>query len=112
MVEAGGGIFLAQDWDLEVDETGDIRTVEGVAELEKDLAFYTARVLRPVEGLPQNPQTRSVIQARIERAINTEPRVRSILSLDISYPDRQTVEVITTVSTVEGNQELVFEVDR
>jgi len=35
----GAGIELTQDLDLRIDSTGDISSVDGVDELEKDLAF-------------------------------------------------------------------------
>jgi len=40
----GAGIELTQDLDLRIDSTGDISSVDGVDELEKDLAFQLIRV--------------------------------------------------------------------
>lgn len=114
MANFGGGIFLSTDWDLDVDESGDVRTVTGEDELQKDVAFQTASALEDVRGGPQSPDLRSETINAIKNILVEEPRVDRILSIDVreAGEDLDKMEVIIEVNADLTQQELVFEVDK
>lgn len=110
--EYGGGIFLTSELDFELNETGDIRTVRGIDELEKDIAFQTIQALDEFIGRPKTRRTKSIIETRIKRIIQLEPRVDERTSeISLRYPETKpnTIEVTVSVRTTQDEeQELVF----
>lgn len=110
MVEAGGGIYLTRDWDFEIGETGAIRTVTGIDELEKDLAFSSAIALDDVLGEPLTPSTKTTIRSTIQGIMNTDPRISQVRSLQVSYPNQEEVQIRVEAQTTDADQPLVFEI--
>lgn len=113
MTEYGGGIFLTKDWDFEVNNTGDIRTISGLDELEKDVAFQLASNLDQFIGSRITNEQANDIAIETQQQLSADPRIAAVLDLTVQFPDGDpdTVEVIATVRDTEGDeQELVFEV--
>lgn len=114
MVEAGGGIYLTQNFDFEVNEAGDIRTTRGVSELEKDLAFKSADNLQEILGEHLTPKTRGKIKQVIKRVASDDPRVGQPTSITVTYPEERSDRAKLTIvmETLDGEQPLVFEVGK
>lgn len=108
MAEFGGGIALTRHLDLKVNNVGDIATVSGPDELEKDLALLSIVVLEPHLGRQKTRETESIISARVKEVFLAEPRINSVNSIDISFPDKEKVKVNADVVSDDGPQELVF----
>jgi len=108
---ARGGQY---EWDFDISESGDIRTVSGLDELQKDIAFRAAVNLEDTIGGPLTPTKMNRIRSIIRSTIEEEDRVRRIIQLDVSRVDGRpnTVQVNSTLNTVEGTAELIFEVDK
>lgn len=124
--EFGAGIFLDPDIDFEVDESGDIRTITGEREFQKDIAFFVKYELeREIEDEDGNITRHSQIGQRLdattlkrieiiaEDTLLNDPRVDSINSLDAREVDENDnrVELVADVDAELGPQELVIEVN-
>ena len=119
--EFGSGIHIHGDargdeyeWDFDISESGDLRTVSQIDELQKDLSFNTAINLQETLGGPLTPTKMNRIRSKVRQTMEDDDRISRIVSLDVSRVDGRanTVQVNTTLSTVEGLVELIFEVDR
>jgi hypothetical protein len=113
MTEYGNGIYLDDEFDFEIDASGDIRPSRGIDELEKDLAFFSYQELSETIGRQRSPRTLAIIKDRTQRVLLNDPRVDGVIGdVTVYYPEseRNQVEVSATVSTVDGEQELVFPV--
>lgn len=119
--EFGSGIHIhgnargdEYEWDFDINESGDLRTVSGADELQKDLSFRSAINLDDVFGGPITPTKMNRVRSKIRQTMEDEPRISRIVSLDVSRVDGRpnTIQVNTTLTTVEGVVDLVFEVDR
>lgn len=113
--ELGAGPALDRDFDLEINPTGDIKTVSGVADLEKDLSFQLAESLDEFVGQQSSPNTATAVRTRAERVAELDPRVEDATAPagGVSLDDRSTVEVRLQLATTTGEtQEFVFTVDQ
>lgn len=112
MTEFGAGPYLTQDLDWEVDSTGDVRTIDGVEELEKDMALFSIAALQSILGRPESAETRGQMQSTVNDILSADPRVDDVISVDVRFIGRRNeAEIITEVVTDSGEQELVFEVE-
>lgn len=86
MAEYGSGIYLDENFDWEVDTSGDVRGDTGVSELQKDLAFNVVRALAYGEGIstPENVADGGIIGEPLTRGILTdiEIAVGNVVSSD------------------------------
>lgn len=119
--EFGSGIYIHGDaredeykWDFDISESGDLRTVSDIDELQKDLSFNTAINLQETLGGPLTPTKMNRIRSKVRQTMEDDGRINRIVSLDVSRVDGRTntVQVNTTLSTFEGFVELIFEVDK
>ena len=117
----GNGIYLENDieesgayqWDLDIDESGDIRGARGIDELQKDVAFKSAQALEGLLGNQLTPTTINRIRATVQDVLEQEDRISRVVRLDVSPIDgsRNSVKVRSEVNTESGVIALVFEVD-
>lgn len=111
MPDFGSGIFLTQDFDFEVTNTGDIRTESGVDELEKDIALQMIKEKDDLIGLPQYPNTSARISSQTREILNADPRVSQVVSVNVKFiTSLNEAEITSSVTTDNGEQELVFNI--
>lgn len=117
----GSGIHIHGDargdeyeWDFDISESGDLRTVSGIDELQKDLAFRAAVNLEETLGGPLTPTKMNRIRSKVRQTMEDDDRISRIVSLDVSRVDGRanTIQVNTTLTTIDGRAELIFEVNR
>lgn len=115
----GSGIYLSTQadtppaWDMEVTNSGDIKTVSGSQELEKDVSLSTTIRIGEEIGSHITPVVRNRIRARVLDALEDDVRINSVLLLEVNEVPNQTdlLEVVAQVNAVEDEDiELVFEV--
>jgi len=111
MAELGSGIALDQNFDFDVDETGDLRVAEGADELSKDISFALVSALEGLIGAPKTPEIKRKIRDRSRRVALADDRVQaaSADSISVSETSRDTFRVSMSVVTIAGTEELVFE---
>ena len=124
MTDFGKGLYLVpteiaeehdkHNWDIDVDETGDLRMTEtGEEELKKDVALTTGVALQDSLGEPISPQTANEITALVQSVLKQDSRIDRIQNISIDSPDRKdTLLVKAVVDAEDDEQELVFEVTR
>ena len=110
MSNFGSGIFLNEDWDFEVDVTGDLKSTSGPDELQKDVSFNVARNVEIGKRLDSSTQKK--IQVTVRDVLVNEYRIESIRELDVRRVDSSNkFEIIAEVDTItDETPELVFEV--
>lgn len=111
----GSGIKLSEEkqiddqtvnWDLVIDNTGDISAEFGVDELAKDLAFQTASQLDAYLGAPLDETFKGRIRVKAKNIILQDPRIDSVPQLSVeSDDDTITLEV---TALVENGDEYTF----
>lgn len=112
MSDLGAGIALNEDFDFEVDGTGDLRPTSGLAELQKDIAFNVASALQSELGRRVDSRTRKRINLIVQNQLIEDSRIGAINNVDVrELPPNDGYEVVADVDTVEGPFQLVFEVD-
>jgi|APHM01.1.fsa_nt_gi hypothetical protein len=112
MSDLGAGIALNQDWDFEVDTTGDLRMTTGLAELQKDIAFNVADSLQSELGRRIDNTTAKRISVIVQNQLVEDPRVVAVGNTTVRRVDNTNeFEVVAEADTVDGPFELVFEVD-
>ena len=106
----GSGLYLDKSLDFDPNTTGDLRTVSGSDELQKDLAFQLLITLDEFIGPPLTPATRADIKDLTIDTILSDSRVDSIDrgSLTIGKPDRHSIRLQVVVFADDERQELVF----
>lgn len=113
MSDFGAGVSLNEDWDFQVDSSGDLATVSGEQELQKDVAFNVARNWGDSIGRRVDSATQKRIQVTARDVLLNDPRIESITNLDVRRieDNLNQFEVVATVNTfVDGTFDLVFEV--
>lgn len=114
----GSGIKLTDDWDLDVDTTGDLATVSGQDELEKDLAMVTAIYFDNNLGETINPRQEAnslkSIENAVRRIFQQDSRVGRVVNIDVR-PDQNITDAIIIESEIvaddQSNHDLVIEVE-
>ena len=108
----GSGLYLDQTLDFDPSTTGDLRTVSGSEELQKDLAFQLLIVLSDYIGPPLTPGTRAEIKSRTVDTILSDIRVDSIDrgSMTVSKPNPESIRIQAFVIAEGEEQELVFNI--
>lgn len=116
MTDFGSGIYLTNnddlgpDWDMQVDETGDIRSSFRINELKKDVAYASAVALTGEIGQRRTPAVLNRIRSRARDVFRDEERIDSITTIDAQFVDNGTVEIVAIVRANLEEIELVFEV--
>lgn len=117
MTDFGGGIYLTNDddlgpkWDIAIDTSGDVKTVRGEDELLKDVSYSTAVRVGPEIGNRLEPVVFKRIKARVKDALEDEPRIRSVLLVEVNEIGTNEVEVVVEANANDEDIELVFEVE-
>lgn len=100
--DLGGGVQLDDDWDFIIDSTGDITTVEGVPELEKDLAFRSTVALQPYLGQPIDNTLAEKIRNILRNAMLDDERIAEVNSISFEQTQRDQLDVDVTVTTADS----------
>lgn len=111
--ELGRGIYLDQQLDFDITNTGDIRmTTTGSKELQKDIAFQLKLILQPYLGSRLRPNTKSEIKSDTISTLLSDNRVESVdrSSISIRETGLNSLAVSAVANTRDGQQELVFRI--
>lgn len=111
--EFGSGIHLDGQFDFAVGSAGDLKTENGIDELQKDLAFQMVINLDRYIGQPPSGNLEEKVASTAKRVALADSRIGSVDSskTEVSFsPDRQEITLKMTIQTGEGEQELVFDV--
>lgn len=84
----GESAFLNAELDLEIDDSGDIKTTNQTRnaseELEKDLAYMTIAALTKETGEPINPVTEARLEKVVRDVIESDARVEQVTNIRIT----------------------------
>lgn len=107
----GAGIALDQSMDFGVSSEGDIRSVRGAEELNKDIAFQLKLILVDLKGQPLTPDTKGQIKSDTINTLLSDNRVVRVNRAGIEIRDtgRDSIRIIADYQSTAGPQELVFE---
>lgn len=111
--EFGSGPALDPNFDFEVSSTGDLDIERGISELKKDLAVYMVIGLNKYLGRPPSGNINEKVLATASAIAEADTRVLSVQRsrTDVTFsPDREEITINLTVLTVDGEQELVFNI--
>lgn len=100
--DLGGGMQLDDDWDFAIDSTGDIKTVQGVPELEKDLAFRSTVALQPYLGQPIDNTLAEKLRNILRQAMLDDERIAEVNSIEFEQVQRDQLDVDVTVTTADS----------
>jgi hypothetical protein len=120
MVDYGSGTALDRFLDFQVGPTGDIKSVSGVDEVRKDVAYRLIGALRYGEGVEEpasvadgvvgEPITDGLsddIAIVVSRTIEDDPRVGSVPEIRVGQPRNDRIEVEARIVLQDG--ETLFE---
>jgi len=89
----GESAFLNDELDLEIDDSGDIKTTNQTRnaseELEKDLAYMTIAALTKETGEPINPVTEARLEKVVRDVIESDARVEQVTNIRITESIRE-----------------------
>lgn len=111
--EFGSGLYLDQSLDFDVGPTGDLRTVDGVDELEKDLSVQMVASLQQYLGQPPTSNLDAQIFRTASDIATADTRVSSVIRSEstISFSqDRESITILLAARTTSGTQQLIFEI--
>jgi hypothetical protein len=110
----GSGQFLDQSLDLEVGSTGDIKTVSGREELEKDLAFQMIFSLEPYTGQPPTPEIEAEVKRIAYRVAIADVRVTAVdrenITVNWNTREKELDATVPVTTTTDEQYDLVFNV--
>lgn len=116
----GGGIFLQDKdtiragdylWDFDVDESGDIRTIEGEAEFRKDISFNVRITLESFLGQPIRPVVENRIEAIVLDILRDDPRITAIRQVRVVEAGANLIRVRIDVFSEVGELDFVVRVE-
>lgn len=111
--EFGSGIFLDEQLDFSVGNTGDLKHTSGLEELQKDLAFKMILNLEQFLGQPPSGNLKAKVADVASRVAIADTRVNSVVedSIEVDFNEtRDELTVKLAVRTGEGEQNLIFDV--
>lgn len=101
MTDFGSGVALDENFDLRVDQTGDLKTVSDKAEIRKDIAVTIASALQTGRGVttpptvadgaigkPLTPGLRQDIRAALTPLLESDPRIESAKNIAVDRGPR------------------------
>ena len=109
---ADSGIALDEDFDLLIDDTGDVGAVDDVAELQKDVATDVEPVLEnQLIGTRTTENDIVGAESAIQSSLSGDSRINQILRVDITKSNvRGEVEAVIELSTIyEDDTQFTFE---
>lgn len=89
----GSGIALKTNddegyaWDFAADETGDLKATSGRRELQKDLAFFTARLFYGQLGQPQTQRAITGVESAVFEVASNDPRIIEVVTVEATPGD-------------------------
>lgn len=113
----GAGLKLTEDWDLDIDMTGDLATVSGRSELEKDISMLVSIRLQNQLGDSISPRldnnTLKKIELLTERSLRSDVRVSDVDNVFARAADEFDDMVLVEAEVTDGKagHELIIEVD-
>lgn len=99
----GAGPKLTQNFDFEVNNTGDIETNNGLDQLEQDLGFNTRRRLQDRLGSIMTNTEKQLTENRARRVFEDDPRIQSVM--DMSIRETGTNELSIDAIVYASNEE-------
>lgn len=112
MTDFGAGPKLTQDLDWEVTTTGDIESVDGVDELQKDLALFSLINLEQFSGRRLRPRLKSRVVPQVNEILLNDPRIDEVFSVDVKFlQGEDELEIVADVLSNNEEQELVFNLE-
>jgi len=88
MVDYGSSPVLTQEFDLEIDSTGDIlctsQTIDPFDEIEKDLSFKLASELDELIGTSMKPTQKALLETAVRDIVSRDPRIERIINIDVT----------------------------
>lgn len=104
--KVGSGIGLGEDFDLELDETGDIKLFQQADELQKDLALLSAHKLDGLLGGRLDKQQKARLRVKTKSVLESDERVTEVTSITVT--DDGDTAIIDVELTVEDGQQYDF----
>lgn len=111
--ELGSGISLEENFDLNLDTTGDIDSESGIDELQKDLAVATTLVLKQYLGEPPEKGVENRVSDVAKKMVENDVRVNRVVqgSVEVEYSDnRQELSVEMSIVTEIGTTRLIVDI--
>lgn len=107
----GSGIELTESFDFTLTPDGDISSVSGAEEMNKDIAFQLNIILSEFEGSPLTPSVKNKIKSRTIDTLNSDNRVNTVDSSTITVREvgQGTIRVSADYFAGGTQQELIFE---
>lgn len=108
--QLGSGIALDQNFDFEIDATGDLNSVSGVEELNKDLALRLTIFLDEFRGQILTNEVKSEIKNRVINVLLSDQRVVNVneASIQIKEVTRNEIAIKAPYKATTGQTELIF----
>lgn len=108
----GAGISLDESFDFELSGDGDIETVDGTEEINKDLALALTVLLDGFEGAPLTPDTSSRIREITRTAILADSRVDAVTNVSVTEVNSRDGSFSAKADYLAGGteQELIIDV--
>jgi hypothetical protein len=101
------GIGLDEGFDLVTDESGDVGTTSGAAEVEKDLSLVVASIISATTlgGVP-TANEKARLESRLESRLDADSRVIRVQRARVVNVTRDgtpevDIQVVTTAGTLE-----------
>ena len=103
-------LAVDSNFDVFVDETGDLATVSGKGQLQQSVALDIADVTDIFVGESLTAANLGIIEERIKRSLNRDEQVGRIVSVTVDEYNRDTNTVVVDVVTAD-NRTFILEVD-
>lgn len=103
-------LAVDSNFDVFVDDTGDLATVSGKDQLQQSVALDIADVTDIFVGESLTAANLGIIEERIKRSLNRDEQVGRIVSVTVDEYNRDTNTVIVDVVTAD-NRTFILEVD-
>ena len=101
------GLALDEHFDFRIDSSGDIDSMSGVTELQKDLAGAVAGLLKENMGAVLTPTLRAELESLVQSRVAFDDRITDVQSVTVSETtrtDRFSVEI--RAESIYGSFEL------
>jgi hypothetical protein len=100
---------LNSDKDIHIDGSNDLATVSGIEQLEQSVAIDVMDEVQEFIGGRVTGKNLGLLEERFRQAINEDPQVVSVRTLNITEYDRRTDTISVEISTIE-NEDFTLEV--
>lgn len=87
------------DRNIFVDSTGDIATIGGLNNLEQSVAIGVMNATKQFIGSRITGTTVGLLEERVREALNDDPQIKGITSVDIQEFDRGSNTIIMDITT-------------